>query len=625
MDNKYEDDPQQYKTTGVAARVGDLMGLQQMVWNGRPVDVFDNRGWSPLHEAAHGGFSGCAEFLLRQPETDPDWRTHNNETATLIAARHGHSTCLRALINAQADINIATNEGFTPLYEAVRSRSPDCIRLLVKKGADLNCKAYTGYTALHQAAIMGRSQIVSYLLQQGARQDVQCCNGLTPLFMAVQSGNTDTVRVFLKHGAANAKDLKKDVVNLPAYDNATPLLIAAQEGHSDIVDLLLDHGADANIQVTETRAGPLQYAIYCGYEKCVASLIPVTDMQLFANDYGLMHPIVQAIKWPTTTMLKSLMDADLDPFDTRGMDGTQRTELRIREGLPERFGKGCVLCHIPGTAPLVCARYLLDHGLSANGGQANGCEANGHELPPLIAAMIRGHHPLLCLLLEYGAKPNIYFDHVGGNVAMLYALHYDLQFWSDFGENEDEEGKESAAMANSFTKDNGNSSGVNQWLSQRKQSYLFRLFAAGGEVGSLFRENGEGGLKQWGLSQMLLNDLNVNDNEGKNEKSMLRMTAVLALLLCLSHNVESLPSALLKLVSADQAKELNTIAGRTNTLAQLCRHHIFRRLFMHEDNLEKGVASLGLPQTVCDYLLFPELAPYGRTLSTLLAQKPEEE
>lgn len=61
--------------------------------------------------------------------------------------------------------------------------------------------------------------------------------------------------------------VKKDVVNLPAYDNATPLLIAAQEGHSDIVDLLLDHGADANIQVTETRAGPLQYAIYCGYEK----------------------------------------------------------------------------------------------------------------------------------------------------------------------------------------------------------------------------------------------------------------------------------------------------------------------------------------------------------------------
>ena len=34
LDSKYEDDPHQYKTTGVACRLGDLMGLQQMVWNG---------------------------------------------------------------------------------------------------------------------------------------------------------------------------------------------------------------------------------------------------------------------------------------------------------------------------------------------------------------------------------------------------------------------------------------------------------------------------------------------------------------------------------------------------------------------------------------------------------------
>lgn len=34
MEDHYEEDPLQYKTTGVAARVGDLIGLQQMVWNG---------------------------------------------------------------------------------------------------------------------------------------------------------------------------------------------------------------------------------------------------------------------------------------------------------------------------------------------------------------------------------------------------------------------------------------------------------------------------------------------------------------------------------------------------------------------------------------------------------------
>ena len=59
----------------------------------------------------------------------------------------------------------------------------------------------------------------------------------------------------------------EDIVNMAAEDGATPLLIAAQEGYADIVDMLLDHGADANIQVTDTKAGPLQYAVYCGHSK----------------------------------------------------------------------------------------------------------------------------------------------------------------------------------------------------------------------------------------------------------------------------------------------------------------------------------------------------------------------
>lgn len=33
---------------------------------GRAVDVKDNRGWRPIHEAAFNGHPGCLEFLLRQ-------------------------------------------------------------------------------------------------------------------------------------------------------------------------------------------------------------------------------------------------------------------------------------------------------------------------------------------------------------------------------------------------------------------------------------------------------------------------------------------------------------------------------------------------------------------------------
>ena len=59
------------------------------------------------------------EFLTisQTADADPDWQTHEHETPILLAARGGHHQCLRALINAQADFSMATNEGFTPLTE----------------------------------------------------------------------------------------------------------------------------------------------------------------------------------------------------------------------------------------------------------------------------------------------------------------------------------------------------------------------------------------------------------------------------------------------------------------------------------------------------------------------------
>lgn len=34
MQDSFEEDPENYKTVCVAARVGDLVGLQELVWNG---------------------------------------------------------------------------------------------------------------------------------------------------------------------------------------------------------------------------------------------------------------------------------------------------------------------------------------------------------------------------------------------------------------------------------------------------------------------------------------------------------------------------------------------------------------------------------------------------------------
>ncbi|XP_076464774.1 uncharacterized protein LOC143296629 [Babylonia areolata] len=743
---KLEDDPQNYKTTGVAARVGDLVGLQRMVWSGRPVDVFDNRGWSPLHEAAARGFSGCLEFLLRQ-RGDKEWivtrtpirrserpldigcrglwlegtdddkplsalspftiqkgfqcfagalksikRLRNGTFLVNISLyvpsplrcfkcqkfRHVRDRCMEeeacgtsskaahqgispaCCVNCRGlqlfgrspllgeprasqvfpgsrhaelwlspktrpqqtvtDFDSSMTEPFTstPIKSktidtqtspqkdidfdrTIEARSNDCIRLLVKKGAVINHRVYTGNTPLHLAASMGNTVVTAYLLQQGAMQNLRCHEGLTPLFMAVQRGSIDTVRILLNrlHEVDNSDD---DIVNMAAVDNATPLLIAAQEGHEEIIDMLLQNGADPNIQVTDTKAGPLQYAIYCNRAKCVHKLLPVTDLLMFDNDFGVMHPLVQALGKSDTSILEELLAAGMNPIGSRLLDPEQVEELQeLTDGIVEADWKASLMCHMPRDGELGAAHLLLDRGLSPNIQQDK-------EVPPLLAAMARRNFPLVRLLLQHGASPNVYFS--THNITMLFALHCDLQA-SSIADSSVQNATENSVLVKEVER--------YDWLEQSKGSFLIQLIIAGGEVDSLLRSPVVSG---WRLRTVLQVNLaqRVFASPDAVEKRQVIAAALLGLLMCLSYGVDCLHVDFVPLVSVDHVKELNTIAEKSRTLAHMSRIFLFRQLCSRKQRLENVVASLGLPLQVGDYLLLPELESYSQTLSAVFTK-----
>ncbi|KAL8561102.1 hypothetical protein ACOMHN_033686 [Nucella lapillus] len=492
--------------------------------------------------------------LDRVQAVDPDWLTHREETPLLLAARSGHYSCLRALLNAKANVSLRTKEGLSPLYEAIVAQSNECIRLLVKKGAVVNHAVYTGFTPLHQAAIMGSAQVAAYLLQQGALQTVRCHHGLTPLFLAAQSGSVDTVRILLSRlqEVGNASD---DVVNMVAEDGATPLLIAAQEGHDDLVDLLLKHGANPNSQVTSLKAGPLQYAVYCQRHKCVRKLLAVTDLLQFDGDFGCMHPLVQALRHADTAILRHLLGAGVDPRGARPLDPEQGEELRdLTEGVVGGDWTAGLLCHLPAQGGLPAARLLLDRGLDPNA-------MTPREVPPLLVAMACTHRPLFRLLFSRGARPNVYDS--GQNITMLGALFCDLQ-----GSHVGEVGGPNASGEGVVHNASGEGEGPGEpmvvdpdggeeryrWMEPAKQSFLLPLWAAGGEVETMLSSPvGDG----WSLLSLLTLTLAPRPLAGRQAAA----AALLTLLLGMARGVETLPQDLLALVALDQAKELTTIAG----------------------------------------------------------------
>lgn len=49
---------------GVAAREGDVKLLRKLIKKGRSVNVYDNRGWIPIHEAAFHNSYKCLSVLI---------------------------------------------------------------------------------------------------------------------------------------------------------------------------------------------------------------------------------------------------------------------------------------------------------------------------------------------------------------------------------------------------------------------------------------------------------------------------------------------------------------------------------------------------------------------------------
>ena len=112
----------------VAIKREDFEKAKSLISEGVDVNMKDNAGWTPLHEAC---------------------------------MRYGSQTkdILELLISHGADINAKSITGSTPLHEAVVYLSQDCIQYLLENGADPTIENNDGKTA-HSLVLQKKSLIL---------------------------------------------------------------------------------------------------------------------------------------------------------------------------------------------------------------------------------------------------------------------------------------------------------------------------------------------------------------------------------------------------------------------------------------------------------------------------------
>lgn len=191
--------------------------------------------------------------------------TQNMKLNTLLqlAVVDGHVKVVEALLNMGVNMEVADEDGYTPLYSAAGRGNVEVVKILIERGANVEATDWNNWSPLHWAANNGHDEVVRILLQSGANAEATSSDGQTPLHSAAKWGHVGQVKMLIEKGAN---------IEAEHRNGETPLHLSAKEGHVDIVKLLLEKGAKKHA-IDGVGSTPLSLATSQGHAEVIKLLL----------------------------------------------------------------------------------------------------------------------------------------------------------------------------------------------------------------------------------------------------------------------------------------------------------------------------------------------------------------
>ena len=292
----------------------------------------------------------------------------------------------------------------------------------------------------------------------------------------------------------------------------------------------------------------------------------VCDLSGLYNDFVPFHPLVLALNFESTEFLEMLLNAGINPSGSRALNNEQLLELNQKtHGLYSLGCQASLLCHAENGKPLVCVRYLLSNHLSADG-------PADADVSPLLMAIINQNMPMVSLLLDKGATLIGKFE----DLCIMFAFLSDMKRLPDTRK----------PLYMSWLAEE---SRVLHWLNNLNHSFLLRLFAVGGNVGTVLDDNSwksshvatrarklclKSGFyenirhlkhcKYGGVIQTDPQYVTTSKNAGDRLVDPMlshNIMSVVVPIICLSVNIRQLPFNVLKLLTDGDAHYLKSLTG----------------------------------------------------------------
>lgn len=266
------------------AAQGRLAAVQLLLAAGAEVQQANDRGWTPLHQAAYRNDSEMAALLL-QAGAPHDVSAHGDGgTPLAVALFWGHREVATVLAECGAvpdNLRVAAGLGRADLVQACFDGS-GTLTATARAGRAFY-RPHSGFPAwrpsddpqevldeaLVWAAKCDRTQVMPLLVARGAHVHADPYRG-TPLMWAAANGHNAAVSWLLDHGA--------DVNQRAAFggpshgEGVTALHLAAQNDHVAMVELLLTCGGDPMMRDALYDSTPAGWAEHEGAGRALTAL-----------------------------------------------------------------------------------------------------------------------------------------------------------------------------------------------------------------------------------------------------------------------------------------------------------------------------------------------------------------
>lgn len=314
-----------------AVKKGNIDLVKSLISSGANINAKDDRGMTPLHEAAYYGQREVAKVLIAKGANVNGTDTAG-QTSLHIAANFGAKFVPELLLANGASISARDVAGNTPLHAATDSPDveKDLLELLIAKGADVQARNKAGQTPLHRVSMIRRQNkplelTAEVLLAHGAKVDAKDKSGNTPIHFAVKNGHIKLIDLLLSKGAIISKDDKPDEeASFLAFNHADVLKVLLDYGadvnaadrwgwsllhyaayDGDMTKMLLDKGANANSVERERGRTPLHWAAFRG-RKTVAEMLLAHGAKMDTRDWYGKTPLSLAQEAGNTDIVELL-------------------------------------------------------------------------------------------------------------------------------------------------------------------------------------------------------------------------------------------------------------------------------------------------------------------------------